>query len=51
MVYKNHHGSCQHPALVDGAGMCVNMRFAQAVISPSGGERLPVTASHLTLGC
>lgn len=47
MIYKNHHGSCQHLALVDGAGIYVNMRFARAITPPWGGKRLPVTVLPL----
>jgi len=36
-------GSHQYSALMDGAGMYMNVRLAKAIIPFSGGERVPVS--------
>lgn len=51
MIHRTRHGSRQYLALVDGAGVYVNVRLAEAVIPSSGGERLPESVLRVGFGC
>lgn len=50
LFHRTQYGSYQYSALMDGAGMYVNMRLAKTVIPFSGGERLPVSVLDLNFG-